>query len=57
MENLIIIVVLACIVGGIVFYLYKAKKRGDTCIGCPHAKQCGSKCGGNCNNTNTDCHK
>ncbi len=57
MENLIIIVVLACIVGGIVFYLYKAKKRGDTCIGCPHAKQCGGKCGGNCNSTNTDCHK
>ena len=27
-------------------YLYKAKKRGEHCIGCPYAKQCGPhKCG------------
>lgn len=46
MENFIIIVILLCIVSGIVFYLYKAKKRGETCIGCPYAKQCGSgQCG------------
>ena len=57
MENLIIIVVLACIVAGIVLYLYKAKKRGDTCIGCPHAKQCGSKCSGGCNNMKADSHR
>ncbi|MDE6642329.1 MAG: hypothetical protein K2K63_17600 [Acetatifactor sp.] len=47
MENFIIIVILLCIVSGIIFYLYKAKKRGETCIGCPYAKQCGSgQCGG-----------
>ena len=57
MENIIIIVVLLCIVGGIVWYLYKAKKRGETCIGCPYAKQCGGKCGGSCSsNINTDHH-
>ncbi len=48
MENIIIIAVLLCIIGGIVFYLYRAKKRGETCIGCPYAKQCGSGCGGKC---------
>jgi len=43
MADFIIIVILLCIVGGIVFYLYRAKKHGETCIGCPYAKQCGSK--------------
>ena len=48
MENFIIIAIVACIVGGIILYLYKAKKRGETCIGCPYAKQCGGKGGGGC---------
>lgn len=52
MENYIIIAVVACIVVGICVYLYKAKKRGQTCIGCPYAKQCGGKCNGACNNAN-----
>ncbi len=47
MENVVIIAVVAAIVIAIVCYLLKAKKRGDTCIGCPHAKQCGGQCGGN----------
>ena len=34
------------IVGAAVFYIVRAKKRGDKCIGCPYAKQCGGKCGG-----------
>lgn len=46
MADFIIVVVLLCIVAGIIFYLCKAKKRGETCIGCPYAKQCGGKCGG-----------
>ena len=49
MENFIIIAIVLCIVGAIVLYLYKAKKRGETCIGCPYCKQCSGKCGGNCN--------
>lgn len=54
MENIIIIVILVSITGSIVWYLRKAKKRGETCIGCPHAKQCGSKCSGGCHSTKTD---
>lgn len=46
MANAIIIMILLCIVGSIIFYLYRAKKRGESCIGCPYAKQCGGKCGG-----------
>ena len=55
MVNFIIIAVVAAILGGILFYLYRAKKRGETCIGCPYAKQCGSgACGGH---SHTAAHK
>lgn len=45
-ENIIIILIVLAIVISISVYLYKAKKRGETCIGCPYAKQCGGKCNG-----------
>ena len=41
MENFIVILILAAIVAGIVFYLVRTKKRGG-CAGCPHAKNCTS---------------
>lgn len=43
MKNIILIAILIFIVGSIIFYLYKAKKRGEHCIGCPYAKECGKK--------------
>lgn len=46
MENIIVIAVIAAIIAGIAIYLYRVKKRGETCIGCPYAKQCGGRCGG-----------
>ncbi len=57
MIDLILIVILLCIVGGIVLYLYKAKKRGETCIGCPYARQCAKKCGGKCSSGCNDTKK
>jgi hypothetical protein len=42
--NYIIIAVLAVIAGLIVWYLLRAKKSGQTCIGCPDAKNCGGMC-------------
>ena len=54
MENVIIAVILLAIVGGIVWYLRRAKKRGETCIGCPYAKKCGGKCNGSCGHAKTD---
>ncbi len=44
MVNVIAILILAVILGIAIGYLYRAKKRGETCIGCPYAKQCGGKC-------------
>ncbi len=41
MENVIIIVVLLVIVGLAGFYVYKAKKSGKKCIGCPDGCSCG----------------
>ncbi|MBR0534847.1 MAG: FeoB-associated Cys-rich membrane protein [Clostridia bacterium] len=44
MENIIIILVVALIVGGIIIYLRKAKKRGEVCVGCPYSKECNGSC-------------
>ncbi|NMA17053.1 MAG: hypothetical protein GX935_07415 [Erysipelotrichia bacterium] len=48
MEDIIVILILIVIVVSILWYLSNAKKRGETCIGCPYSKQCG----GNCNSHN-----
>lgn len=47
LVDIIVILVIAAVVAGISIYLYRAKKRGERCIGCPYAKQC-SAGGGNC---------
>jgi radical SAM protein with 4Fe4S-binding SPASM domain len=47
MENIIIVLILVMLAAGIVFYLIRAKRRGEKCIGCPYAKQCEGKCGSN----------
>ena len=44
MVNLIAIAVIGGIVGLAAGYVYKEKKRGTRCIGCPS----GGSCGGNC---------
>ena len=44
MENIIVILILLAIASAIILYLVRAKKRGEKCIGCPYAKQCGNKC-------------
>ena len=54
MENVIVVLILLAIVAGIVLYLFRAKKRGETCIGCPYAKQCGGKCNGGGNGEESD---
>jgi len=43
MENIIIVAVLAVVIGIAARYLYKAKKRGAVCIGCPSGG-----CSGHC---------
>ena len=40
MENLIVIGILLIIVGAAVFYIWKEKKKGTRCSGCPAAGHC-----------------
>ena len=46
MTDLIIVLVLLIILCGAALYVYRAKKSGQKCIGCPHAKACSGHCGG-----------
>lgn len=46
MADLIIAVVLLLIVGAAGFYIWKAKKKGVKCIGCPNGTKCSGKCSG-----------
>lgn len=48
--EIIIIVLLAVILVAAILYIYKAKKRGEKCIGCPYSKQCSGNCNGSCKN-------
>lgn len=40
MQNVILIIALAAIVGAAIRYIYKAKKGGAHCIGCPDSASC-----------------
>ncbi len=48
-AELIALLAVILIIGGALFYIIRAKKKGQKCIGCPYAKQCGSQKGGGCN--------
>lgn len=48
MENLVIAVLLALILGGAALYLYRAKKKGRRCVGCPDSAVCPHCRGGSC---------
>ena len=56
LKDFIAIAVIVLVVGLAVFYLYRAKKSGQKCIGCPYAKQCSGKCGG-CGNAKKEDEK
>jgi len=48
MTEIIVIAVLAVIIGSAAGYVYKSKKNGHKCIGCPEGtcRGGGSSCGG-----------
>lgn len=49
MENVIIIIIVLVIIGAAALYVYKAKKSGKKCIGCPDGQCCSKKgCGCGC---------
>ncbi len=47
-DNIIVIAIVAVIIGLAVGYIYKEKKAGAHCIGCPHSKSCSSAKNGCC---------
>ena len=51
MINIVMILILFVIVGSACFYIVKAKRNGEKCIGCPMSKQCASK-----NQGKTECN-
>ncbi|MBQ8836861.1 MAG: FeoB-associated Cys-rich membrane protein [Clostridia bacterium] len=48
MTDVIIVAIIVAVLGGAAFYVYKAKKSGKKCIGCPDGCSCDSKNGGTC---------
>lgn len=46
MIDLVVILVLLAILTGAGYYIYRAKKAGQKCIGCPSAKTCSGNCSG-----------
>ena len=44
MENVIIILIVAVLVGWALRYIHKEKKKGTKCIGCPSAGSCTKAC-------------
>ncbi len=57
-ENIIIIAILVIILGLAAVYIYKAKKSGKKCIGCPESSSCSkgscSSCSCWCENNSTE---
>lgn len=45
MVNIIIIALLLVLNGLAIAYIYRSKKKGKTCIGCPYSGSCGKKSG------------
>ena len=48
----IVIVIILLVIGGAIFYIIKAKKRGQKCIGCPFSKTCNKGQSCSCNDKN-----
>ena len=48
MADFIVVAILVVILGAAVRYIYKAKKSGAGCIGCPASSSCGAKGGCAC---------
>ena len=41
----IVLIILAAVLLGVIFYIRKAKKNGAKCIGCPERGNCSGCCG------------
>lgn len=50
----IAIAAIVLIVGAAVYYIVRAKRRGEKCVGCPYARECGGNCSGTCGHAKAD---
>lgn len=50
MTDIIVLWVVSFCVGSACYYIYKNRKKGIKCIGCPYAKSCSGGCGGTVKN-------
>ena len=46
MENIIVLLILGLILGCAAGYVYKERKKGVKCIGCPDSATCSGNCAG-----------
>ena len=46
MKDLVLVIIIALILGLVIFYLWRARKRGVKCVGCPDSGSCSGKCAG-----------
>ncbi len=53
LTDIIIVGVIILCIGGAALYIYRAKKSGKKCIGCPDSSSCGQK--GRCNGCSGAC--
>ena len=51
--DVVVILIISLIVFGASYYIYRAKKSGKKCIGCPSS----SSCGGNCSSCKCNCNR
>ena len=58
--DFIVIGLIILVVGGASLYIYRAKKSGKKCIGCPDSSSCqssGGGCSGHCSSCSCGCGK
>ena len=55
--DFVVIALVALIVGGASYYIYRAKKCGKKCIGCPDSASCQGPggCSGHCSSCSYGC--
>ena len=55
LVDYILIGVVVLILGLIVGFIYRSKKKGQKCIGCPDSGSCSSGCNGGCSGCGCGC--
>lgn len=45
-ADVIVLLIVIAVVGAASLYIYKNRKKGVKCIGCPYANSCSGGCGG-----------